>query len=181
MANLGVNVGVLVGGVGAPLQYPLINGYRPSWASIEFKFNLTGAGSAPNYAMQSIDYKVTRERKKTRGTSVYPLAKTRGSVDFTCKIKILLAEFNQLIGQLGQLDPTGNNAYGDVAFELDVSYTEPAFTIVTDQILGCTIDSVEQSSSEGVEDIVIECELAPLQILRNGQPISSVPLAAPQF
>jgi len=159
----------------------MINGFRPSWASIEFKFNLTGAGAPPMVAMQSIDYKMTRERKKTRGTNVNPLGKTRGTIDYTCKIKLLLAEFNLLIGQLGQLDTTGNNAYGDVFFELDITYSEANLPIVADTVQGCTIDSVEQSSAEGAEDIMVECELSPLLILRNGQPMSNQPLSAPNF
>jgi hypothetical protein len=182
MGNLGINLGVLVGGIGAPIQYPFINGFRPSWASIEFAFAFSGGtASAPNFALQSIDYGITRERKKTRGTNVDPLGKTRGMIDYKCKIKMLLAEWNVLINQLGQQDPTGNFAYGDIFFQLTVQYAEPNTNLITDVIQGCTLDSSEQSSSEGADDIVVESELSPLKILRNGQPMSSQPLGAPNF
>lgn len=187
MANLGVNIGVLQGGLTAPLQYPFVNGFRPSWASIEFKISI--AGGAPGSAiigMQSIDYKISRERKKTQGTNVKPLAKTRGKVDFTCKIKLLLAEWTNLIAQLAAQDPTGNNAYGDVFFQLNVKYAEANMAIINDTILGCTIDSAEQSSADGSDDIMVESELNPLDILRSGPngvglSISNQVLGAPNF
>lgn len=186
--TVGFDVGVLTGGLSDPLGYPLINGFRPSWASVEIKFNLTGSGAAPNYAIQSVDYKATRERKATYGTNVNPLGKTRGKITYTAKVKMLLAEWNNLIAQLGQLDPTGNQGYGDVFFSLHISWTDPQPNILTgignlveDILIGCTLDSAEQSSSEGPDDIVVESELTPLLILRNGLPMSSQPLGAPQF
>jgi hypothetical protein len=179
---IGVDIGLIIGGsLSGAINYPLINGFRPSWASAEFKFNLTGSGAAPNYSMQSADYKLTRTRKKTRGTNVNPLGKTRGSIDYTCKIKMLLAEWNALAGQLAGLDPTGNNGYGDVFFTLHISWADPASVIIEDVILGCTLDTAEQSSSEGDDDIVVESELNPLLILRNGLPMSQQPLGAPQI
>jgi hypothetical protein len=181
MANLGINTGTLIGGAGQPLQYPFVNGFRPSWASIEFRTALAGgAPSAPNPAFQSIDYKATTERKKTRGTNVKPFGKTRGTADFTCKIKMLLHEWNILAGQLAQLSTTGS-AYGTVYFQLQVQYAEANMTIITDTIIGCTLDTAEQSSSDGVEDIMVESELSPLDILRNGLSISDQPLGAPNF
>jgi hypothetical protein len=176
MANLGINAGVSIGGIGQPLQYPTINGVSYSWASIEFKF-----AGAPIVTVQNIDYKITRERKVTYGTNVNPLRKTRGRITYEAKAKILLPELNGLLQALGEQDPTGNNAYGDVFFGTTITYTENGFATITDSILYCTIDSVEQSTSEGVDEVAVEINLNPLLILRNGQPMSSIPLSAPQF
>lgn len=176
MANTGINIGALVGGVGAPISYPTINGVSYSWASIEFKF-----AGAPIVAVQSIDYKITRERKVTYGTNVNPLRKTRGKIQYEAKAKILLPELNEFLAALGNADPTGNNAYGDVQFEVDVTYSENGFSTISDKIMFCTVDAVEQSSSEGVDEIVREINLNPLMILLNSQPMSSIPLSAPQF
>ena len=181
MANFGISVGTLIGGASAPLQYPFINGFWPSWASIEFRFAIAGgAPSAPNPSLQSIDYKITTERKKTRGTNVKPFGKTRGSADFTCKIKMLLHEWNLLAQALAQQSTSGSS-FGTVYFNLQVQYAEANMAIITDTILGCTLDSSEQSSSDGVEDIMVESELNPLDILRNGLSVSDQPLGATQF
>ena len=67
MSNFGIGFG---GGfglglvVGNPLQYPNINGFSPSWASIEFKF----AGS-PIVTVQSIDYAPSNDSKEVYGTN----------------------------------------------------------------------------------------------------------------
>lgn len=171
-----IGVSASVFGVGVPLQYPLINGFSYSWASLEFKF----LGS-PIITVQSIDYAAKTERKQPYGTNPNPLSKTRGKLGNTAKVKMLAAEAYALIGALGALDPTGNNAYGDVFFNVTVSFSEAGQAVIVDTIVGCTVDTFEQSSAEGTDAIMIEMELNPLQILRNGQQASSAPLNAPQF
>jgi hypothetical protein len=177
MANVGVNLGVTVGGFGVPVQYPLINGVSYSWASIEFKF----AGGPPITAVLSCDYKINRERKKTFGTNVNPLRKTRGKIDYSSKWKMALPEAYNLIGALGAQDPTGLNAYGDVFWVATVTYSENGFSTNVITIEGNTMDTWENSHAEGVEEPVVEFETNPLLILLNGQPMSSIPLSAPQF
>jgi hypothetical protein len=173
MANLGIGLSL---GLGIPLQYPLVNGFSYSWASVEFKFN-----NAPIITVQSIDYKITNDRKQPYGTNPNPLSKTRGKITNSCKVKILLLELDGFLGALAQNDPTGNNAYGDVFFEVDVTYSENGVGVIADTILGCTVNSVEQSSAEGPDALMVEMELQPLQILRNGRPMSSAILTAPQI
>jgi hypothetical protein len=177
MANVGVNLGVSIGGFGLPLQYPLINGVSYSWASIEFKF----AGGPGITAVLSTDYKITRERKKTYGTNVNPLRKTRGKIDYSAKWKMALPEAYNLIGALGAQDPTGQNAYGDVFWVATITYSENGFSTINVVIEGNTLDTWENSHAEGVEEPVVEFESNPLRILVNGQPMSSIPLSAPQF
>jgi hypothetical protein len=180
MANLGINLGVVIGSVGGPLGYPLINGVSYSWASIEFKF----AGAVVTEVL-SVDYKITRERKKTYGTNVNPLRKTRGKIDYSAKWKMCLPAFYNLLQGLGAQDPSGNFAYGDVFWEADITYTENGFNPILVIIRGNTMDSVENSHAEGVEEPVVEFETNPLMILLDSgagpQPMSSIPLSAPQF
>ena len=177
MANAGINLGVTVGGIGTPLQYPLINGVSYSFASIEFKF----AGGPPIVAVLSCDYSIKRERKKTFGTNVNPLRKTRGKIDYSAKWKMALPEAYNLIAALGAKDTRGNNAYGDVAWVSTVTYSEDGFSTNVVTIEGNTLDTWENSHAEGVDEPVVEFETNPLLILLNGQPMSSIPLSAPQF
>ena len=177
--NFGVGLGFsaqLGFGLGLPLQYPLVNGFAYSWASVEFKF----AGS-PIITIQSIDYKISNEAKQLYGTNPNPLATTRGKITNSAKCKILLAEGQALISALGQADPTGNNAYGDIFFDTNVTYAEAGNNVISDTLRYCRIYSFDQASAEGPEAIMVEFELNPLVILRNGQPMSSSPLGAPQF
>lgn len=179
--NFGVGIGLGIGaqigfGTGTPLQYPLVNGFSYSWASIEFAF-----ASSPIITVQSIDYEVTNEIKWVYGTNPNPLSQTRGKITNTAKAKMLLAEFNLLVSALGQNDPTGNNAYGDVFFDVNVTYSETGNNVISDTLRSCRVLTAKQSSAEGPEAIMVEFDLNPFQILRNGQPMSSAPLSAPPF
>ena len=179
MSNFGIGFG---GGfglglvVGNPLQYPNINGFSPSWASIEFKF----AGS-PIVTVQSIDYAPSNDSKEVYGTNPNPLSVTRGKIANKAKAKMLLAEADTLLGALAAQDFTGNNAYGDIFFDVNVTYTESGFNQISDTLRGCRVYGVEQSSSEGPDAIMVTLDLRPLVILRNGRPMSSALLSAPQF
>jgi hypothetical protein len=181
MANFGIGIGLNFG-VGIPLQYPLINGFAPSWASIEAKPQILGGAPLPVLqTIQSIDYEPGNNSKEVRGTNPNPLAVTRGEISNTGKFKILLYELNQFLLALAAVDPTGNGAYGDVFFDLQVQYAESGGPIITDSLRGCRIYKVSQSSSIGPDAIVKEVDLRPMQILLNGMPMSSAVLSAIQF
>ncbi len=177
----GIGAGVTFG-VGQPLQYPFVNGFAPSWASIEFKPQILGGAPLPVIVtVQSIDYEVSNDSKEVRGTNPNPLAVTRGEIANTGKCKMLLYEFNQFANALGSADPTGTNAYGDVFFDVQVQFAEAGGPVITDSLRGCRIYKVTQTMAVGPDAIMVEIDLRPLQSLRNGQPMSSAQLSAPQF
>lgn len=169
-------------GTGQPLQYPFVNGFAPSWASIEFQPQIVGGNTLPViFTIQSIDYEVSNDSKQVYGTNPNPLAVTRGQISNTGKCKMLLYEFNAFVQQLANADPTGNSAYGDLFFNITCQFSEAGGPIITDQLLGCRCYKITQSMAQGAEAIMVEIELRPLQILRNGLPMSSAVLSAPQF
>ena len=179
--TIGIGLGLNFG-VGQPLQYPLVNGFAPSWASIEFKPQILGGAPLPTIiTIQSVDYEVSNDSKEVRGTNPNPLATTRGMIANTAKAKMLLYEFSQLANALGNADPTGTLAYGDVFFDIQVTFAEQGGPVITDSLRGCRVYKVVQTMSVGADAIVVEIDLRPLQILRNGQPMSSAQLSAPQF
>jgi hypothetical protein len=179
MANFGIPG--LSFGVGIPLQYPLINGFAPSWASVEWRPVLGGVPLPIVITIQSFSYAPKNSAKEVRGTNPNPLAVTRGKIENSGKCKLLLLEADQLMAAIAAQDPTGNNAYGDVFFDVGITYAEAGSNIISDILRGCRIYEVTQDSSEGVEAIMVELDLRPLQILRNGRPMSSAVLSAPQF
>lgn len=151
----------------SPLQFPLINGAGLSYPSIELKINgLIFRG------FKSINYDYSRERTKVYGNSPDPLFKTTGKADYTCDAEIYLAEWNAFLAQLGA-------GFGDVFFPILVSYTQPGFDPVQDSILGCTIDKMTASQSEGPDPLVRKVEFNPLKILYNGKDPLAIPLAPP--
>jgi hypothetical protein len=160
----------------AQAAFPLVNGLRHSWASIEI--NLNGAifyGTGVNWSRK-------RARTLVRVNHPDPVGKTRGNNEYTGDVELLLAEANlfqsQLIAAANQQNLNGG--YGDVFFSVLVQFTELGLDTVTVQLLGCTADSWEQSNAESTEGSKVKMELSPLKVLINGQDDLPNPLQAPQ-
>ena len=155
-----------------PLAYPQINGCRHSFASIELKM----AGQEFK-GIKSINYTRTRSRGKVMGTSPDPIAKTRGENEYTAEVEIYFAEFMLFLSLLkGDAPPDG---YGDVFFDCTVTYGENGFDVVTDEIIGCTLDTTDASNSQGSDPTVRKCTLNPVKIRFGGMDDLAIPLTAP--
>lgn len=158
-----------------PASYPLINGYRYSWASVEAKV----AGQV--YYLTSVNYSRKRNRTMVRVNHPDPISKTRGSNDYSADGEFLLSEFNALQAALiAQANQQGlNGGYGDVFFQIVVQYSENGLDTITDTINGCTLDSTEASNAEGTDATKRKVEFNPLKILFGNAEDLSVPLVAP--
>lgn len=155
----------------APIPYPLINGVRHSFSSIELKL-----GTNIFVGFKSINYSRKRTRTIVRGKSPDPLGKTRGTNEYTADCEIYLAEWNALLAQLQAIAP----GYGDVLFTVLVTYSENGFDTIQDTINGCSIDTTEASQAEGPDPLVRKVELNPLKILFNGVDDLATPLTGVQ-
>lgn len=155
----------------APIQYPLVNGVRHSFASIELK-----VGTDIYNGFRAIDYNRVRTRAKPRGNHPDPYGKTIGENDYTATIEFYLAEFYRLINSLG-------NGYGDIPVEVSVTYAvpaiggSPAFVTHQDIIKGGTIDSSEASQQTGPDALTRKIDLNPTKILYDGLEDLLVPLS----
>ncbi len=164
-----------------PLAYPLLNGNRHSFVSTEFRFKApaianTQAGNALSLALRgykSANYSRTRSRSYVRGNHPDPLGKTRGTNEYKGDCEWYLAEFNVIQAQLQALAGQG---YGDVYFDIVITYSENGFDVITDTILGCTLDTTEASNAEGNDATVRKMELNPLKVLFNGLDDTDPPL-----
>ena len=147
------------------IQYPLINGNRHDFSSIEV--NLNGEIFR---GFHSINYSRTRTRTDVRGNHPDPLGKTRGTTEYSGDCELYLAEWNQFINDIGV-------GYGDYFFTVTASYTAPpAFDPNQDVLLGCTIDSTEVSQSQSGDPLMRKFNLRPVKILFNGIDDAAPPL-----
>lgn len=151
-----------------PIAYPLINGVRHSFSSIELKLN-----GQIFLGFRSINYSRTRSRSFARGNSPDPLGKTRGENEYSADCEVYLAEWNLFQSQLGA-------GYGDVFFQVLVTYTENGFDSIQDVLNGCTMDSTEASNSQGPDPLVRKFNLSPVKILFNGIDDLATPLVGVQ-
>lgn len=154
-----------------PISYPLINGFRHQFSSVELKFQVEG-GQKVQVFMKSLNYSRKRNRGLVRGNHPDPLAKTRGENEYSGDCELFLAEWLLLKRTLGV-------GYGDVFFTVMVTYGENGFDTFTDQIQGCTMDGLEASMSQGSDPLVRKFDLAPLKIIFDDEDDLEFPLAAP--
>ena len=168
----------------SPLSYPLINGVRHDFSSIEWKL---AAGTQPIViGFKSINYSRVRTRVLVRGNSPDPIAKTEGTNEYTGDIEVYLAEWNGLIqpaliaaAAAQGLNANGGSAYGDVLFQITVTYSSFGFDTITDVLNGCSLDSLEASQAQSADPLVRKFNINPLKILFGNQDDLGTPLQAP--
>ena len=160
-----------------PIQYPQTNGARHSWVSIEA--NIAGQ----IFYITSVNYSRKRTRTMVRVNHPDPVAKTRGSNEYSADCEMLLAEFNALqaalVTQAQNAPGPATVGYGDIQFQVVVSYTENGLDTVTDTITGCTMDTTDASNAESTDPTKRKFDLAPLKIYFNGIDDLGQPLQAP--
>ena len=154
------------------LVYPLIRGRRHGFASITAVFALDGGKKVQMY-IKSVNYGRTRSRGLVRGNHPDPIAKTIGENEYKCSVEMPLAEYRLLVAQLGP-------GYGDVTFDLFVTYGENGFETVTDEITGCTLDDDDASNGQGPDALMRKLDLAPLKIRMGGVDDLLQPLVSPE-
>lgn len=150
-----------------PIPYPLVNGVRHSFASIELKLD-----GQVFIGFKSISYSRKRDRGIVHGNHPDPIGKTRGKNTYEGSCELYLAEWQFFV--TGVL---GGAGYGDRFFDVLVTYSENGFDTIQDVIKGCTMDSTEGEGSEGTDALTRKVDLKPLKILFNGVDDLAVPLA----
>lgn len=150
-----------------PLQFPLINGLRHDWSSVELKAN-----SQIFMGIKAIDYDWTREVQLVRGFSPDPLGQTRGTNTYGCTIEMYLAEWNLFLSQLG-------NGFGDIFFSASVSFAENGFDQITDQIIGTRLIGVAANMTQGSDPLTRKLKFQPTKIRYQGFDNLLTPLTAP--
>lgn len=157
--------------LGLPLQYPSTTGARPSFGHIELRI-----AGFPFVGFKKIDYSRTRSREMVYGAHPDPLGKSLGQNEYKASCELYLPEF-QLF--LATLDAAGITfAYGDTFFDVTVTYNAPGFSVVTDTLKGCTLDSSDAPNGQGTAALTRTFELNPLKILFAGKDDVTAPLGA---
>jgi hypothetical protein len=155
-----------------PLSYPQINGVYYDFSSIELRID-----GQIFIGFKSITYTRTRSRVMVRGNSPDPLGKTRGINEYSAECEMYLPEFNELENLI--LGAGNTDGYGEVFFDIFVTYTENGFDTIQDQLIACTFDSTDASHAQSADPLLRKFALNPLKIIFNGSDDLAVPLQAP--
>jgi hypothetical protein len=144
--------------------YPIINGFVPSFASVEIKLaGTSGAMSLPG--VKSINYKDALSISKVYGNSPRPQGRTRGQLAATGSI-----EFYRDMWDAATLLLSGGGAWGfaEKSWVIPITYAETLYRTTCDTLIGVRVHSPDTSPSEGTEALTVKCELDIMQIEWNG-------------
>lgn len=136
--------------------YPLINGHRYSFASIEAVFN-----GIPLLGFKSINYEAGLEPGELYGTDPNMIGRTRGKKSTSCDFEMYRIEAQLFMGTLG----AGGIGFGETAFNIIVVWAEPVAAVglipapvITDTIIGCRVKKVSSGNAEGTDGSTLKFE-----------------------
>lgn len=136
-------------------KYPLVNGVRYSFASIEF--NIAGKIIL---GMKEIAYTETLEQGELRGTGSQVLGRTAGDYSVESSCTMYREEFDDLLDTLGE-------GYLRKSFDVTVTYADEGAPTKTDKLVGCRIKSIEQSNSQGTDGLEVQLQFHVMYLLRD--------------
>lgn len=143
------------------IAYPLINGTRHEWSSIEIQLAPEGKGSNIYVGVKELAYKLEMAPTDVYGTSPQPIGRTRGVLSFSASLTLYKAESALFLQQLG-------DGYLEKPFNVIANYTENGFDTITDSIIGCRLVSPDNSHSQGADPLVVKWDLHPMMIKLSG-------------
>jgi hypothetical protein len=145
----------------APVPYPLINGLRYDFSSVEIT-----AGARLFNGVKSIKFSQTLEPGKVRGNRSQVLGRTRGPLDSDGSLELYRLEFQDLISVLATLRP--GVGFMEAAFDITVTYSEAGTPVIQDVLQGCRIKKHENSGQEGGDALTVACDLDIMMVLPGG-------------
>jgi hypothetical protein len=138
------------------MEFPAINGYAPSWASVE-----CGIAGDITPLIKEIKYSNKRDRGMGRGSSGRKVLRTKGDDDPSASMVLYKGAWDTLVEKLG-------DGFQDVEFPITVSYTENGVT-KTDTLERALIDEPEGGGAEGNDPSEVSVGLNIMDILWNGK------------
>lgn len=137
---------------------PRINGNRHAFSSVELSIN-----GRRYKGVKEISYDDSLEGERVRGSSPVGLGVTQGDYDANGSITLYREEFDQLTQDIG-------DGYGEVEFEITVTYAARGAPTITDRLPANRLKKVENSHSQGAEALEIKLEIMVIGVIeRNGR------------
>jgi len=138
-------------------DYPLINGTKHDWSSIEVDLGDAGIFTG----ISELTYSDTLEPGIVRGASPQKLARTRGEYNAEGSMNLWLQDAREFMDSLGP-------GFKEVVFNITAMYSAVGSEVVTDRLIGCRITSTESGGSQGPDPIGTTFGLDIIRIEWNG-------------
>lgn len=140
-------------------DYPLINGLRHDWSSIQIVIDDT----FKTIGLKELSYKGSLEPGEVRGTAPQVLGHTLGTYTAEGSFTLYLSEYHALLDQLG-------DGYLSKVFNVTVNYSpKQGDPVITDKLIGCRIKTADKSHSQSNEPLVVKCDLFVMLLIENGK------------
>lgn len=143
------------------IQYPLVNGEYPDFASITFDFS----GSKMPGGLEEVNYDDGMEPGEVRGNSAQLIGTTAGTYNATGDFSAYLPQMDELRGMLIR-------KYGGLytaRFNMTLVIERGSITS-TVELLGVRIKKFSAAHKSGNDALMEKAELHVLGIMRNGIP-----------
>jgi hypothetical protein len=143
------------------LNYPEINGFAPSWSSVEIAIG----GIKKIVASKSIKYRNPLTIGKGFGTSAHKIMRTRGQQEPTGTWEVYRSAWDMLLAD--GLAIGGRFGFAEISLPIVVSYAEPSNPVMTvvDTLLGVRCHSPEVGGQEGTDPLSVTFELDIMEIV----------------
>lgn len=152
------------------MNYPLVNGHRYSFASIEATIN-----GKVYVGFKAISYDAANEPGVFRGTASQDLGTTRGKFNVKGSITMGREEFDNLIAGLG-------DGFMQKRFPITVGYADEGSPVKTDSLSSVRITNVGNDHSEGNEALMVKLDLYIGMVKYGGVlPVSAIDASKAAF
>jgi len=145
------------------IEYPLINGVRHEFSSIDGRINGT-----PYKGFKSINYDDECTTGDVYGTDPVRVGRTQGQYKAAADFEMYEAEANIFLAALTAESLGGG--YLEGVFLLTVMKASKMGPVITDTLTGCKIKKISNPASAGSDALVMKFEIDVMTILRNGLP-----------
>lgn len=145
----------------AAIDYPLVNGDYPDFASIALDI----AGTNVPVGLDELNFEDGREPGEVRGNSSQVIGTTAGEYSATADFSCPIPQMDTICGLLASR-PGG--IYGS-RFNVVVKIRRGSI-VETNELLGCRLKKLTDSHQQGSDALKRKAELHVLGIIRNGRP-----------
>jgi hypothetical protein len=151
----------------SPIPVPQILGHFYSFASIEVLAN-----GNRQVGFTAINYSSSLDIGQAYGTKPQKLGRTRGKQNAEGSLEMYLQEWENLRATLG----AAGVGYGEVPFDVIVTYAELNQPVKMDTLFACRITKVEYSNADGTDPAKVTATLDIMRLLEGGVGQIAAPL-----
>ena len=141
----------------SPIAIPVTNGSVRSFANMRIEF----AGLSIPGGLGEVMRKRTTTREMVRSNNRDPVGKTTGESSYEATIQFY---FDWYANAIATVRNNFGPGYGDVQFQIFLTYVGANLPVYFDVIDGCTWDTDEINAQKGTSALVVPVQLNPLKI-----------------